>query len=247
MAPAQTVWIAVAAVSALSLVGVSALVVNAPTLRRLVPLLVDFAAGALVGAACFDLIPEAWARHAGALAIAAGLVAGFAAFAGLDRLVHLVPVAPPTEESAPTTARTNSSLVVLNLAGDLLHNFVDGALVAASFLAGPALGVVATLAIALHELPRELGSFAIFLHGGVSRGRAIALNALTGVAAFAGAGATLAVGPRVESLGAVLLPVAGGTFLYLARAIVLRRPRHAIGVGLFLSGLGITALAARLA
>jgi zinc and cadmium transporter len=233
--PAHLAFVAVGAVSALSLLGAGTLVLDETTLQRLVPVVVDLAVGTLVGATFFDLIPDAVSRHASGTTICVGLVAGYLGFAALDRLMHV--------RSAVTVGR---SLVMLNLVGDVLHNFVDGALIAASFLASPAIGVIATLAIALHEVPRELGSLAIFLHAGVSRHRAVALNAFTGVAAFAGASLMLVAGARVEGLAVPALPVAGGTFLYLARAIVTNRPGRASRLPLFLVGLAITALAARL-
>ncbi len=235
MTPTHLAFYAVGAVSALSLLGAGTLLLDETTLHRFVPVVVDLAVGTLVGGACFDLIPNAVSRHASGVAICVGLVAGYVGFAALDRLLHVT--------SASTVGR---SLVLLNLVGDLLHNFVDGAIVAASFLSSPATGTIATLAIALHEVPRELGSLAIFLHGGVSRHRAVALNAITGVAAFAGAGLMVVLGARVEGLAVAALPVAAGTFLYLARVIVATSPAHPSRVPLFLVGLVVTAFAARL-
>src|SRR5215813_2142935 len=89
-------------------------------------------------------------------------------------------------------------IVWLNFIGDTFHNGVDGVLIAASFLANPSLGIVATLAVSLHELPRELGSLGIFIHGGLTPKRAYGLNALTGLAALAGAAVTLLLGLRAR-------------------------------------------------
>jgi len=211
-------------------------VLDETTLHRVVPILVDLAVGALVGGACFDLLPEAVSRHASAVIIGLGLVVGYIGFAVFDRVLRVT----------ATAATSERALFTLNMTGDLLHNFVDGALVTVSFLAGPAIGVVAAVAIALHEVPRELGSLAIFLHAGLPRGRAIALNALTSVSAFAGAGLTLSIGTHVNRVAGDILPIAAGTFIYLARAIVQHRSGHAIRIPLFVTGVIVTALAARL-
>jgi zinc and cadmium transporter len=110
---------------------------------------------------------------------------------------------------------------------------------------------VTTLAVALHELPREFGSFGVFLHGGLSVRRAIGYNALTGLAALAGAIITLSVGTGGSVVAARLLPVSAGAFLYLAgallqTALVERTGGWAPFVGWIGAGMGLTIAAAAL-
>jgi zinc and cadmium transporter len=124
----------------------------------------------------------------------------------------------------------------------VMHNTIDGVLIAASFLANPGLGIVATLAVSMHELPRELGSLGIFMHGGLTPIRAYSLNALTGAAALIGAGLMLLVGLRAHAVATALIPIAAGTFLYIAGALMrtTARPRWS-DAGWVAAGLALVA------
>lgn len=198
--------LAVAIVSAIPLASAFVLVVDPTVIRRTVPVLVPLAIIALVGAVLFDLIPEALAAGQSPAHVATWVLAGLAGFGLIDQLFHRL--------------TSDRRLVWLNFTGDILHNSVDGVLMAASFLANPSLGIVATLAVCLHELPRELGSLGIFMHGGLTPVRAYSLNALTGVAAMGGAAATLLIGLRARGVATEMIPIAAGTFLYIAAALV---------------------------
>ena len=145
---------------------------------------------------------------------------GFGGFWLLEQALHRAARIRGGQHDDPHPPRRSQPIVALNFTGDVLHNMADGAMIAAAFLAAPRVGVIATLAIVLHEIPRELGSFGIFLHGGLSIRRAAAYNGLTGIAALGGAALTLAIGMRVASAATIILPVAAGTFLYVALSIV---------------------------
>ena len=209
------VWIecllAVAIVSAIPLASAVILAVDPTVVRRAIPVLIRLAIGALIGAVLFDLLPESFAAGQRPVHIATALVLGFAGFGLLDQVFHRLV--------------SSRRLVWLNFTGDVLHNAVDGVLIAASFLANPSLGIVATLAVSLHELPRELGSLGIFIHGGLTPVRAYGLNALTGLAALAGAALTLLIGLRARGIATGLVPIAAGTFLYIAAALFRSTPR----------------------
>ena len=220
VSPIVGTGVSVVGVSALSLLGLLALGASEARVRALVPLLTSLAAGALVGAAVFDLIPEGFARHLGPRVMATGVGAGFAGFWLLERALHRVTRAGMTADgSAPGLPRFHP-IVTLNFVGDVIHNAADGVMIAGAFIAAPRIGVITTLAIILHEIPRELGSFGVFLHGGLSVRRAVAYNGLTGVAALVGAAITLAVGMRVTGAVTLILPIAAGMFLFVAASIV---------------------------
>lgn len=183
----------------------------------LVPRLILLAAGALLGAALFHLIPEARAENGWTrLLMMVGL--GILALAALERLIH--GMERPQEAHHHGTLGQRAHLMPLGIVSDALHNAIDGALIATAFLADPSLGVFAGLAIALHELPRELGTFALCISGGMSPRRAILVNAGTGVLALLGAVVALAIGVDAQRFGQLLLPFAAGNFLYLAVAIL---------------------------
>lgn len=186
----------------------------------LVPRLIVLAAGALLGAALFHLIPEALAEgERPRVLVLVGL--GIVALAALERAIHAME--RPQVAHSHEALGHRAHLMPLGIASDALHNAIDGALIATAFLTDPSLGVFAGLAIALHELPRELGTFALCVSGGMPPRRAILVNAATGVLALLGAVVALLVGVDVQRFGQLLLPFAAGNFLYLAAAILLAR------------------------
>lgn len=222
-----------------------------------VPRLIFVASGALFGAALFHLIPEALVVSSPAW-VATLVAVGIGALALMERAVHAMEpgvLAAATAHPAPAipihSAHGHAShLMPLGIASDALHNMIDGALVATAFLADPSLGIFAGVAIAMHELPRELGTFALCVQGGMSPYRAILVNAVTGVLAMAGALLALAVGADAQRFGALLLPFAAGNFLYLAIAILwakrtaLRSPERLRLVGLVMAGVVVTSFLA---
>lgn len=114
---------------------------------------------------------------------------------------------------------SSAALVPLAFTGDAIHNLVDGMLIAAGFLTNPGFGFLTALAIGLHELPREVGTFGLFVHGGVHPMRAVAYNLVTALISFVGAAATLLIGSHMARLGENILPFAAGSYLYIAVAV----------------------------
>ena len=181
----------------------------------ILPHFVSFATGALLGAALLALLPEAieGAGAAGARGIGLTLLAGLGVFFVIEKLVlwwhahsHVdggdaAACAQHADDMAEARtdhghrhmvdhghdhARDRASGVLV-LVGDSLHNALDGALIAAAFLASVRLGVLTTLAVAAHEIPHRVGDFAILVQAGLSRPRALLLNLGTGLASVFGA------------------------------------------------------------
>merc|ERR1712079_814469 len=109
----------------------------------------------------------------------------------------------------------------LNLAADMFHNFTDGLAVGASYLAGDSIGLITTVTILFHEIPHEIGDYAILIQSGVPRGKAIALQALTAVGAVTGCALSLLLGGATESAASVTLPFTAGGFIYIATVHVI--------------------------
>merc|ERR1712241_1388078 len=109
----------------------------------------------------------------------------------------------------------------LNLAADCFHNFTDGLAVGSSFLAGESMGMITTLTILFHEIPHEIGDFAILIQSGVPRGKAIMLQLLTAVGAVTGCAVSLILGGATESAASVTLPFTAGGFIYIATVHVI--------------------------
>ena len=200
---------AVTVLSVLSLIGAITLVLAPSLLNRLLVVLIAFAAGALLGDALIHLLPELAESERGFdLTASLAVLGGITGFFLLEKVLHWHHAHFPSEEVVHPVA-------VSNLVGDVLHNFVDGAIVAGSFLVSAPLGLATTIAVALHEIPQELGDFAILVHAGLKPRRALLLNFLTGLAAIAGGVTTLML-TSVGGLEHVLIAFSAGAFIYIA-------------------------------
>lgn len=246
-----TIWgtslLAVGVASAIPLAATWWLASRPATTAIWVPRLIFVASGALLGAAVFHLIPEALSgAPAGRVTVLVML--GVLALALMERAIHALE--RPAENEPHDPHGHPSHLMPLGIASDALHNVIDGALVATAFLADPSLGIFAGMAIALHELPRELGTFALCVDGGMTPRRAILVNAATGVLALLGAVSALVIGADAERFGELLVPFAAGNFLYLSAAILTARRgvapqgRRRDNYLLVLAGVLVTALLA---
>ncbi|MFN2526169.1 MAG: ZIP family metal transporter [Actinomycetota bacterium] len=208
-----SVWffslVAVLGISAISLLGAASMVFSERRLRQALVILIAFAAGALLGDAFLHLLPET-VEAAGGLELGASfsILVGVGAFFILEKGLHWHHAHLPHRE-------TFHPVAVTNLVGDGLHNFVDGAIVGAAFAASTTLGVATTIAVALHEIPQELGDFSILLHAGLKPRRALLLNFLTGLAALAGAVVALAF-TSVSTIEGLFVPFTAGAFIYIA-------------------------------
>lgn len=235
----MSVWIstlvAVALVSAVPLIVTMVLAANPSLVRRMLPDLLAFGVGVLVASSALHLIPEALDTF-GRARVVLLVAAGFGAFAGVEWLlkahdhshVHGLAMGTPGHEAPPSghmhdhghahahAHGHNGTLLPIAFGADVLHNFLDGILIAATFLVRPELGLMTAVAIGLHELPRELSTFGLFVHGGLSPRRAVLFNALTALVSIAGALLMLWLGGAAEQLATALLPVVAGTMLYIA-------------------------------
>lgn len=211
--PDAEVWVrallAVGAVSVLSLSGAVILMGRANLVRRSLIFLIAFAAGALLGDAFLHILPEVAESSSGFdLGTSIGVLSGVVAFFILEKILHWHHAHIPHEEVFHPVA-------VTNLVGDGLHNFIDGAIVAGAFISSTKLGIATAVAVALHEIPQELGDFGILVHAGLKPKRALALNFMSALAAVAGAIFVLMTA-GVGSIEDLLLPFTAGAFVYIA-------------------------------
>lgn len=214
------VWIVVACVAGgLLSVLLAALLSLGATAAR-VPLLVSFAVGALLGAVFLEILPYAFERASSIQAVTATVLGGILAFFVLEKLVlwRHCHVEDCEAHDPPGAAHDHGRSGALILIGDTFHNFVDGILIAAAFLADFQLGLVAAIAIITHEIPQELSNFVILLHSGYSRAKALAFNLLTGLAMVVGGLiGFFALTPLVHLVPS-LVAVAAASMLYVAVA-----------------------------
>jgi zinc and cadmium transporter len=185
------------------------------------PHLVSFATGALLGAAFLGLIPHALDTlgTGGTHAIGLSLLLGILSFFLLEKFVlwrHCHD--DPCEMHSPSHAARDAASARLILAGDAFHNVLDGVLVAAAFMTDPRLGIVTALAVCAHEVPQEVGDVAILLHGGYTRGRALALNLLTSLTSIIGGVIAYFALSTALHLLPYALAFAAASFIYVAVA-----------------------------
>lgn len=204
--------ISVLLVSLLSFVGFALLLLKPDRLKKLIMFLVSLSAGTMLGDAAIHLLPEAVAKNNEGLTIWLWFLAGMLIFFVLEKIVHWHHCHNPEE------CEHEKTLGVMNLVGDGMHNFIDGVVIAGSFLISLPLGLATTIAVIAHEIPQEIGDLGVLLHAGYSRGKALTLNFLSALLAFLGAGLTLIVGTQVEHFSDYILPFTAGSFIYIATA-----------------------------
>lgn len=204
---------------------------------RLVPSLISYAVGTLLGVALLALLPEALLTLPPSRALGT-LLAGVLTFFLLEKMV-LWRHCHDGQDCAVHTSSA-ASLVII---GDAFHTFVDGALIAAAVVTSIPLGATTALAVAAHEIPQEVGDFAILLRAGYSRGRAFTLNLLSAAGGLVGAVLMLLASQSVPNALPYVLSFAAGSFLYVAMADLIPDLHRGGGEGstrqLLLIGAGI--------
>ena len=199
------------------LVASGVLLIKDSTRAKLVPWLVSYAVGALLGVSMLRLLPtslEALAPRFGGDAssrVFAILLGGILLFFVLEKLVLW-------RHCHTHDCEVHEGTVLPIVVGDAFHNFVDGAVIAAAVLTSVPLGITTAVAVAAHEIPQEVGDFAILLHAGYSRSRALLLNVLSAAASALGAVAAFVAFDIVPLTLPYFLALAAASFLYVAMA-----------------------------
>jgi zinc and cadmium transporter len=175
---------------------------------RLVPWLVSYAVGALLGVALLDLLPEAL-RLLPSPPVFGTLLAGILLFFALEKLVLL-------RHCHTDECEVHGATATLVFIGDAFHNFIDGAIIATAVMSSTALGVSTAIAVAAHEIPQEVGDVAILLASGYSRGRALLLNIVSAGSSLAGALLAFGAVQVVPGIRPYVLALSAASLLYIA-------------------------------
>jgi len=191
----------------MSLAWVFALVVKESLLQKILLSLVGFSAGALAGGAFLHLLPEALEELKPGETFLYAL-AGFTLFFFMERLFYWRHC---HEGKCDVHAFT-----YLNLIGDGFHNFIDGLVIAASFITSVPLGIATSIAVASHEIPQEIGDFGVLVYGGFSKYKALLFNLLSALTAVLGGIIGFYLSSVISGFAPVLLPVTAGGFIYIA-------------------------------
>ena len=183
--------------------------------------LVSYAIGALLGAVFLDILPEAIRLTPNVAAVSGTVLLGILIFFTLEKVLiwrhchhEHCEVHEPHEHDAHDYGRSGKMVIV----GDTFHNFVDGIIIAAAFLADVNLGIVTALAIIAHEIPQEVGDFAVLLHSGYTKLRAFQMNLISSFATLVGGVLGYFVLQDMQSLVPYLLALAAASMIYVAVA-----------------------------
>ncbi len=204
------------------------LLLPAPTRTALVPGLISYAVGTLLGVSLLAVLPEAL-DGLDARAVFGALLASILGCFMLEKLVLWRHCHADDCDVHDLGARQSATLV---LVGGAVHNFADGAIIGAAAVSSIPLGMTTALAVAAHQVPQEVGEFAILLAAGYSRRRALLMNALSATAGVLGAVVIYGTTGLSPSAVSYVLALAAGNFLYVAMAdLIPGLHRGAIDVG----------------
>lgn len=199
-------------VSLISLVGVFFLALKEETLKKYVSIFISLAIGALLGDAFIHLIPEALEKFSNTTLASILIIAGIIIFLIIEKFLHW-----HHHENDMETKHIHP-VGKLVLWSDGFHNLIDGIVIGVSFMVSIPIGIATTLAVILHEIPQEIGDFAVLIHSGYSKKRALWLNFLSALAAILGVLIALIFGNIAETFVLWVIPIAAGGFIYIALA-----------------------------
>src|SRR3989344_3303920 len=157
-------------VSLVSLIGVLTLSFRTSTLKKCLIYFVSFSAGALLGDVFIHLLPGIIEEKGFELSVSLFILFGILFSFTVEKIINWRHCHHPTTKEHP------HPFAIMNLVGDLMHNFLDGLVIGASYLINVPVGIATTLAVVLHEIPQEIGDFGVLLHGGFSKGKALFFN-----------------------------------------------------------------------
>lgn len=194
-----------------SLIGGMVLLAKEKFALRISHFLTAFAAGVLLGAAFFDLLPEAALEASEDANIFFWVLVGIITLFLVERSIHWF----HHHQQADTDAE-KKSVIPLVIISDTAHNFIDGIVIALTFLVNPATGIITSLAVIAHEIPQEIGDFGILLQRGMRRKKIILVNIISAFAAVIGAIIAYSIGESIEAYLPAALATAAGFFIYIA-------------------------------
>ena len=241
------VWILASTfvVCLISLIGILTLSVKEKLLHSILFGLIGFSAGALIGGAFLHILPEALEK-APSETVFFYLILGIVLFFMMERYLHW----RHCHEEGKCDVH---AFTYLNLVGDGFHNFIDGMVIAASFLVSIKLGIATTLAVILHEIPQELGDFGVLVYGGFSKKKALFYNFISAFAAIIGAVVGYFISDFCKGFSNFILPLTAGGFIYIATSDLIPEihkesnlRRSTIAFLTFLLGIAFMALAKQL-
>ncbi|OIO15092.1 ZIP family metal transporter [Candidatus Gottesmanbacteria bacterium CG11_big_fil_rev_8_21_14_0_20_37_11] len=224
-------------ISLASLIGVFTISIKEKILSKFLLSLISLSAGALMGGAFLHLLPEASEKlNSGNMYQI--VLFSFILFFLIEKLLHW--------RHCHKKNCDVHTFGYMNLFGDAVHNFIDGLVIAATFLTDIRLGIITSFAIALHEIPQEIGDFGVLLYSGFSRKKALFANFLVALTAVFGGIIGYFLSFQIENMTSYLLPFTAGGFIYIAASDLMPEIRKEtslrksmLSFGVFLVGIAI--------
>ena len=223
------ILIATFLISAIAFIGALALFLKQELLNKILLVLVSFSAGALIGGAFLHLIPEAimevGIEEGEILKVFLYLIFGFVVFFILEQFIRW------HHHHNCVSCEKVSPFSYLILISDGFHNFIDGFIIAASFVISLPVGIITALAVAFHEIPQEIGDFGVLVYGGIKKTRALLLNFLSAFTVVLGGIAGFFLSEKIGDSIIFLLPFAAGNFIYIAASDLIPEIKHKKNLG----------------
>lgn len=237
------VWILASTllVTLISLIGIFTLAIKEKLLDKILFCLIGFSAGALIGGAFLHILPEALEKT-NSTVVFYYLISGIVLFFSLERYFYW--------RHCHNGVCDIHAFSYLNLIGDGLHNFIDGMMIAVSFMVSLRLGIVTTLAVIFHEIPQELGDFGVLIYGGFTKRKALFYNFISALTAMVGAIVGYFISDAAKGFSNFILPLTAGGFIYIATSDLIPeihkekdQRRSSLAFAAFLVGIIFMALA----
>jgi len=216
--------ISVFIVSLISFVGLFTLSLSIDRLKRLMFVLISFAAGTLLGDTFLHIFPELAEEIGFELPVGLSILGAMLLFYLLENVIHWHHYHHISDEDKHPVG-------TLNLVGDGFHNLIDGMIIGAAYLVDLRLGIATTMAVAFHEIPQEIGDFAILIHSGFSKTRALVLNFISALVAVIGVLLVIWFGQVVEGLLPLLLAFTAGGVIYIATVDLIPELHKEVRIG----------------
>ncbi|MFA6514685.1 MAG: ZIP family metal transporter [Candidatus Paceibacterota bacterium] len=232
-------------VSLVSLVGVFSLSLKEEILKKYINFFISLAIGALLGDAFLHIIPEAFEGKLGVNLSSILIIVGILLFFIIEKFIHWH---HHGEDKNEDHIHPVGKLVLFT---DGFHNLIDGAIIGASFLVSIPVGIATTIAVILHEIPQEIGDFAVLIHSGYSKKRALWFNFLSALASIFGLLIVFLFGNIIENTALFFIPIAAGGFIYIAIADLIpelhktKNVKHSI-IQIFIILIGVLSMLALL-
>ncbi|MEK6850598.1 MAG: ZIP family metal transporter [Nanoarchaeota archaeon] len=218
----QQVWfyslLSVFLISLLAFIGLFTFSIKEKKLKKIIVYFISIAAGALFGDVFIHILPEIANEEGFTLTISISFLAGVLIFFILEKIIHGQQYHQHSEDRQPKKEKKKQikPVAYMSLIVSTIHNFLDGLVIVSAYLVSIPAGIGTTIAVGLHEIPHEVGSFSILLHGGFNRRKALFINFLSALAAVVGALVALWLSNIVGSLQMIIVPIAAGGLLYIA-------------------------------